>query len=209
MIHMILYMVYFNSITIYRIHLLFLSPYLTMFISVLLHILSVIDDDRVVSHGAKKLPDNKPRYVMGVGYPLDLVVCVALGIDMFDCVFPTRTARFGVALVDIGSLRLKSKEFERDLLPIEPYGSVCGCSTCRDYSKAALHAMLKQGTPLAAQVMTTHNIAYMMRLMRTMRQSIIDGPDKYIGIYLYRSIYIVLGLNNNDYSYIYIYYYII
>ena len=73
---------------------------------------------RVVAHSCRALPVNKPRYLMGVGYPLDLVVCTALGVDMYDCVYPTRTARFGVALVDgvaPGTLRLKGTEFAKDM----------------------------------------------------------------------------------------------
>eukprot|EP01038_Epipyxis_sp_PR26KG_P011915 gene11915-15944_t len=131
---------------------------------------------RVVAHNAARLPSNKPRYLMGVGYPLDLVVCVALGVDMFDCVYPTRTARFGVALIETGTIRLKSKEYNNDLGPTDPS---CACSTCTNYSRAILHTMFKENSPTAAQLLTTHNISYMMRLMRTMRQSIIDGPEAF------------------------------
>ena len=116
---------------------------------------------------AAKLPSNKPRYVMGVGYPLDLVVCVALGADMFDCVFPTRTARFGVALVSKGSIRLKGAE---NAALYESVDSECSCVTCRDYTRAYLHLLFKENCPLASQLLTRHNISYMMRLMRTMRQ---------------------------------------
>jgi hypothetical protein len=91
----------------------------------------------------------------------------------FDCVFPTRTARFGVALITTGSLKLKGKELSEDLRPVDPH---CGCSTCRHYSRAALHVMFKENSALAAQLLTKHNVSYMMRLMRTMRQSIMDGP---------------------------------
>mmetsp|Transcript_77285 Transcript_77285/g.151620 ORF Transcript_77285/g.151620 Transcript_77285/m.151620 type:complete len:449 (-) Transcript_77285:17-1363(-) len=129
---------------------------------------------RVVAHNAKRLPANKPRYLMGVGYPLDLVVCVALGVDMFDCVFPTRTARFGVALVTSGSVRIKGKEHATDLRPVD---SECRCTTCQNYSRAALHVMFKETNSLAAQLLTKHNVSYMMRLMRTMREAIMQGPD--------------------------------
>ena len=122
---------------------------------------------RVVAYCCARLPPDKPRYLMGVGYPLDLVVCVALGVDMFDCVYPTRTARFGVALVDAGTLRLKAKEFASDSSAIEPH---CQCPACRTCSKAYLHSLLKEGDPLAAQYVTLHNVAYMMRLMRSMRE---------------------------------------
>merc|ERR1712054_247401 len=79
------------------------------------------------------LPDNKPRYCMGVGYTLDIIVCVALGVDMFDCVYPTRTARFGTALVNCrgGVLHLRRSEFKTDEQPID---SACPCFTCKHYS---------------------------------------------------------------------------
>jgi len=133
---------------------------------------------RVVAHNAARLPSNKPRYLMGVGYPLDLVVCVALGVDMFDCVYPTRTARFGVAFLDTGTIRLKAKEFNghsKTHTHTQPVDPLCVCSCCKHYSRAAIHVMLKENNSLAAQLLTVHNIAYMMRLMRTMRTAIING----------------------------------
>lgn len=81
--------------------------------------------------------------------------------------FPTRTARFGVALVTKGSVRLKSKEHATELGPVDPE---CRCSTCKNYSRAVLHVLFKEGNALAAQLLTKHNVSYMMRLMRTMRQ---------------------------------------
>lgn len=134
---------------------------------------------KVVAYCTSRLPVHKPRYLMGVGYPIDLVVCVALGVDMFDCVYPTRTARFGVALVETGTLRLKSKEFATDLSPIE---EGCGCPACKNtaVSKAYLHSLLKENDPLAAQYVTLHNVSYMMRLMRTMRAAMLEGQQKYV-----------------------------
>ena len=131
---------------------------------------------RVVAHNALRLPANKPRYLMGVGYPLDLVVCVALGVDMFDCVYPTRTARFGVALVPSGSIRLKAQEFGAS---IDKVDAECCCSCCAGFTRAALHNMFKDNNPLAAQLLTTHNVAYMMRLMRDMRGEILKGELAY------------------------------
>ena len=83
---------------------------------------------------AESLPDGKPRYLMGVGHQVDLVVCAALGIDMFDCVFPTRTARFGSALVfeAPGELNLRKAVYETDFSPIDPD---CPCSTCKNYTR--------------------------------------------------------------------------
>lgn len=133
---------------------------------------------RVVDQCCKALPDTKPRYLMGVGYPLDLVVCTALGVDMYDCVYPTRTARFGVALVPgeaPGTMRLKSHEFATDTTRVVQQG--CGCQACHPktaVSRARLHRLLKTNNPLAIQLLTQHNIAYMMSLVRNMRQAILD-----------------------------------
>lgn len=132
---------------------------------------------RVVAHNAQRLPHQKPRYLMGVGYPVDLVVCVALGVDMFDCVYPTRTARFGVALVETGSIRIKAKQFAKQIIPLD---DACRCSTCSSCSRAYLHQLFKENVPLAAQLMTIHNIHYMMKLMRTMRTAILGGEEMYI-----------------------------
>lgn len=125
---------------------------------------------RVVSKCAKALPANKPRYLMGVGYPVDLVVCSALGVDMYDCVYPTRTGRFGTAMVPSGLLKLRTAEFANDERPIDV---TCPCSVCKDYSRSALHISLKNGG-VAPQLVTYHNLAYMMRLMTTMRNSILE-----------------------------------
>ncbi|NXY53642.1 TGT ribosyltransferase, partial [Callaeas wilsoni] len=148
---------------------------------------------RTVKFSAEHLPRDKPRYLMGVGYATDLVVCVALGCDMFDCVFPTRTARFGSALVPWGSLQLKNHQFAKDFQPID---ADCGCSTCQRsvgalggvsgcpgwgrppnflpsrYSRAYLHALLRSNTA-ALHLLTLHNVAYQMKLMGSIRESIL------------------------------------
>ncbi|XP_077413670.1 queuine tRNA-ribosyltransferase catalytic subunit 1 isoform X3 [Vanacampus margaritifer] len=125
---------------------------------------------RMVTLSTDHLPRKKPRYLMGVGvqdlsdfqcaphgrYAVDLVVCVALGCDMFDCVFPTRTARFGSALVPWGSLQVKQKQYAKDFKPIDPD---CQCPTCQRHSRAYLHALFKSDTA-AMHHITIHNIAY-------------------------------------------------
>ncbi|XP_046676004.1 queuine tRNA-ribosyltransferase catalytic subunit-like [Homalodisca vitripennis] len=126
---------------------------------------------RMVHLSTTQLPRDKPRYVMGVGFAVDLVVCVALGADMFDCVFPTRTARFGCALVDNGQINLKNKKYEQDY---QPLAENCDCSTCRHYTRAYLHSIATQ-YPVSCHLLTVHNIAYQMRLMRGMRESIKAG----------------------------------
>ena len=128
---------------------------------------------KVVDHCCRALPDTKPRYLMGVGYPLDLVVCTGLGVDMYDCVYPTRTARFGVALIDgeaPGTLRLKSHACSEDYRVIM-HG--CKCMACAGgYTRSRLHAMLKNDNPLAVSLVTHHNLAYMMTLNKRMRDAI-------------------------------------
>ncbi|KAG9470778.1 queuine tRNA-ribosyltransferase catalytic subunit 1 [Eleutherodactylus coqui] len=126
---------------------------------------------RMVTLSTDHLPRDKPRYLMGVGYATDLVVCVALGCDMFDCVFPTRTARFGSALVPSGSLQIKSKQFAKDFQPID---KECKCPTCQRYSRAYLHALFKSDTAALHHV-TIHNIAYQLTLMRSVQESILNG----------------------------------
>eukprot|EP00928_Gymnodinium_smaydae_P015670 TRINITY_DN15802_c0_g1_i1.p1 TRINITY_DN15802_c0_g1~~TRINITY_DN15802_c0_g1_i1.p1 ORF type:complete len:477 (-),score=98.95 TRINITY_DN15802_c0_g1_i1:102-1457(-) len=113
------------------------------------------------------LPADKPRYLMGVGYPLDIVVSVALGVDMFDCVYPCRTARFGTALVRTGQLRLTSSEFANDHGPLEPGYD----GPLREYSRAMLHTVVtKEST--AASMITLHNLHFMLSLLREMREAI-------------------------------------
>nr|XP_033780759.1 queuine tRNA-ribosyltransferase catalytic subunit 1 [Geotrypetes seraphini] len=125
---------------------------------------------KMVTLSTDYLPREKPRYLMGVGYATDLVVCVALGCDMFDCVFPTRTARFGSALVPWGYLQLKNKQYYKDFRPID---ESCECPTCKRYTRAFLNALFKRD-PAALHHITVHNIAYQLTLMRSIRESIIQ-----------------------------------
>lgn len=130
---------------------------------------------RMVLYCTQRLPPSKPIYCMGIGYDVDLVVCVALGVDMFDCVFPTRTARFGHALHPSGQLSLKQTKYARDFAPID---ESCACITCTNYSRAYLHAILNTET-VACHYLSIHNIAYQLNLMKTMRASILTDsfPD--------------------------------
>ncbi|XP_058119172.1 queuine tRNA-ribosyltransferase catalytic subunit [Anopheles ziemanni] len=114
------------------------------------------------------LPEDKPRYLMGVGFASDLVVCVALGVDMFDCVFPTRTARFGCALTRAGQINLKQRIFAHDSRPIE---EDCDCSTCRTYTRAYLHHIVTV-EPVACSIVSVHNVAFQLKLMKDMRDAI-------------------------------------
>jgi tRNA-guanine transglycosylase len=127
---------------------------------------------KIVDLCTNKIPENKPRYLMGVGYAVDLVVCSALGVDMYDCVYPSRTARFGTALLntDGGLIHLKAAEFAKDYRPID---EECNCMVCQKYTRAYLHTIAGK-EELASQLITYHNIAYQMRLMNSLRDSIID-----------------------------------
>nr|XP_023014151.1 queuine tRNA-ribosyltransferase catalytic subunit [Leptinotarsa decemlineata] len=121
------------------------------------------------------LPKEKPRYLMGVGFAVDLVVCSALGVDMFDCVFPTRTARFGCALLSIGQLNLRKAKYAKDFGPIDPE---CWCNTCKNYTRAYLHGVVTQ-LPVACHLLSEHNVAFQMRLMQEIRDSVSENrfPD--------------------------------
>lgn len=128
---------------------------------------------QMVAISTEVLPKDKPRYLMGVGYAVDLVVCSALGCDMFDCVYPTRTARFGTALTTVGhsTLHLKNKEFANDFSPIDPN---CSCSTCQSTTRAYLHALFINRETVACHYLTLHNVSYQLELMRRLRQSLLD-----------------------------------
>ena len=127
---------------------------------------------KVVDQCTDILPPGKPRYCMGVGYPEDLVVCVALGADMFDCVYPARTARFGTALVPSGLLKIRHASMATDCRPVQVG---CHCHTCRNYSRSYLHFLAPVDGSVGAQLLTLHNIAYLTNLMKRARQAIMDG----------------------------------
>jgi tRNA-guanine transglycosylase len=126
---------------------------------------------RVVSQCTKRLPANKPRYLMGVGYPLDLLVCTALGVDMYDCVWPCRTARFGNAIISTGMLELKRTKLNGDMGALDPE---CECFVCKKYTRAYLSGLFGS-SPLGAHLVTYHNLFFLKQFMSRMRQSIIDG----------------------------------
>ncbi|KAL4981996.1 hypothetical protein BDW68DRAFT_192531 [Aspergillus falconensis] len=132
---------------------------------------------RVVDTCTDLLPEYKPRYVMGVGYQEDLIVGVALGADMFDCVWPTRTARFGTALVSTGNLNLRNASFAHDFRPVE---EGCDCMTCKPreeggsgITRAYLHHLAAKETA-GAHLLTIHNVHYLLNLMGRARQAILD-----------------------------------
>ena len=126
---------------------------------------------KVVAQSCRRLPQNKPRYLMGVGFPVDLVICAIQGVDMFDCVYATRTARFGSALTDKGVIRLTRAEFATDFGPIDPE---CDCEACSGYTRAYLHFLVCK-EEVACHLLTKHNIRYLLRLMERLRKSVAEG----------------------------------
>ena len=124
--------------------------------------------DATVPH----LPTDKPRYLMGVGKPGDIIGAVLRGIDMFDCVLPTRSGRNGQAFTDEGALNLKNARFAEDPGPLDPG---CGCPACRQFSRAYLHHVVKSGEIIAAMLLTWHNLAHYQKLMGEMRQAIAES----------------------------------
>lgn len=115
------------------------------------------------------LPKDKPRYLMGVGSPDCLFEGVERGIDMFDCVLPTRIARHGMAMTSRGRVNIKNKQYERDFTALDPE---CDCYTCRNYSKAYLRHLFKCDEILSAMLMTNHNLHFLVKTMEKIRQAI-------------------------------------
>jgi queuine tRNA-ribosyltransferase len=127
---------------------------------------------RVLQHVGPKLPADKPHYLMGVGTPEDLVAGVAAGIDMFDCVMPTRNARNGWLFTRYGDVKIKNAAHKNDRRPLD---ETCGCYTCRNFSRAYLHHLHRIGEILGARLNTIHNLYYYLELMREMRDAIEAG----------------------------------
>ncbi len=123
----------------------------------------------VMDECVELLPADKPRYLMGVGSPDCLFEGVERGVDMFDCVLPTRIARHGMAMTSRGRVNIKNKQFERDFTPLDPE---CDCYTCRNYSKAYLRHLFKCDEILSAMLMTNHNLHFLVQTMDRIRQAI-------------------------------------
>ena len=127
---------------------------------------------RILMHTAPQMPRNKPRYLMGVGTPEDLVAAVSQGIDMFDCVMPTRNARNGWLFTQHGDIKIKNAGYKNDTRPLD---ADCTCYTCRNFSRAYLHHLHKVGEILGARLNTIHNLHYYQELMAAIRSSIEVG----------------------------------
>jgi len=128
--------------------------------------------EKVVDHIAPRMPEDKPRYLMGVGTPLDIVKAVQLGVDMFDCVIPTRHARNGYLYTSKGIVKIRNSENKDNLEPIDQN---CPCYTCTKFSRSYLHHLDKTKEMLGSTLQTIHNLNYYLRLMRNLRLSIETG----------------------------------
>lgn len=127
---------------------------------------------QVLEEIAPQMPDESPRYLMGVGTPEDLVESVARGVDMFDCVLPTRNGRTGQAFTSRGKLNIKNSQWAKDARPLD---ESCGCSVCRRHSRSYLRHLYMSGEILASILLTHHNLAFFLDTMRGVRQSIRSG----------------------------------
>ena len=127
---------------------------------------------RILDHTAPLIPENKPRYLMGVGKPEDLVEGVRRGIDMFDCVMPTRNARNGHLFVTNGVIKIRNARHKTDTGPLDPE---CDCYTCKNYSRAYLHHLDKCNEILGSQLNTLHNLRFYQRVMKGLRDAIEQG----------------------------------
>ena len=123
----------------------------------------------VLSYLPDHMPQDKPRYLMGVGTPLDLVEGVASGVDMFDCVMPSRNARNGYLFTSEGVVKIRNAKYKKDIGPLDPN---CSCSTCSNYSRSYLHHLQKTNEILGSRLNTLHNLFYYQELMQSMRSAI-------------------------------------
>jgi queuine tRNA-ribosyltransferase len=126
----------------------------------------------LVEISTELLPEDKPRYLMGVGTPEDIVRAVALGVDMFDCVLPTRLGRTGTAFTSVGKVNLRHAKYADDPSPLDPN---CDCLTCRRYSRAYLRHLFKAGEATGPRLVTWHNLHFYLRLMERIREAIVNG----------------------------------
>ena len=126
----------------------------------------------MTDHVCQILPSEKPRYLMGVGTPVNLLECIAMGIDMFDCVMPSRNARHGMLFTREGTINIKNKKWEMDFSPLDAAGTA---PVDQLYTKAYLRHLIKSGENLGIQIATIHNLAFYLDLMKEARQRILDG----------------------------------
>ena len=147
--------------------------------------------NNVLEHTTPYLPEDKPRYLMGVGSPGAILDAVERGVDMFDCVLPTRIARHGTAMTTYGRVIIKNKEFERDFTPLDPK---CDCYCCKNFTKAYLRHLMKANELLVYRLLSIHNINYLLRLTEGIRNAIRE--DRFLEFK--EQVYKDYGLNESD-----------
>ncbi len=147
--------------------------------------------NNVLSFTCPLLPKEKPRYLMGVGSPGMILDAVERGVDMFDCVLPTRIARHGTAMTSKGRVLIKNKEFERDFTPLD---SKCDCYCCKNYTKAYLRHLMKANELLVYRLLSIHNIQFLVKLTEGIRKAIRE--DRFLEFK--EKVYKEYGLNEND-----------
>jgi queuine tRNA-ribosyltransferase len=124
---------------------------------------------KVLDFLPEQMPTDKPRYLMGVGTPLDLIEGVAMGVDMFDCVMPSRNARNGYLFTSEGVIKIRNAKYKLDTGPLDPN---CSCNTCKNYSRSYLHHLQKTNEILGSRLNTFHNLYYYQDLMRSIRSAL-------------------------------------
>ncbi|MGB0405584.1 MAG: tRNA-guanine transglycosylase, partial [Fusobacterium sp.] len=130
---------------------------------------------RILKHITPKLPENKPRYLMGVGEPLDMLEAVEHGVDMMDCVQPTRIGRHGTVFTKYGRLVIKNASYAEDDRPLD---EGCNCYVCRNYKRGYIRHLLKAGEILGQRLTTYHNLYFLVNLMKNARKAILE--DRFI-----------------------------
>mgnify|MGYP000073040837 FL=1 len=125
----------------------------------------------VLDYTVPLMPEDKPRYLMGVGSPDDLLEGVIRGIDMFDCVLPTRIARNGTAMTSVGKVVVRNAKYARDFGPLDPN---CDCYCCKNYTRAYIRHLVKANEILASRLITTHNLHFLLNLMKQVREAIME-----------------------------------
>ncbi|HRZ87148.1 MAG TPA: tRNA guanosine(34) transglycosylase Tgt [bacterium] len=126
----------------------------------------------VIGDSVDLFPADRPRYLMGCGTPENILNCVELGIDMFDCVMPTRNARNGTAFTSVGKIPIKNGEFKNDLSPLDP---VCSCDTCRQYSRAYIRHLFNANEILGLRLLSYHNLYFYLGMMKNIRSAVAGG----------------------------------
>lgn len=127
---------------------------------------------RILDHTAHQMPEDKPRYLMGVGTPKDLVEAVYRGVDMFDCVMPSRNARNGHIFTSEGVIKIRNSKYKDDISPLDPN---CGCYTCKNFTKSYLHHLDKTKEILGSRLNTIHNLTFYQNLMKSIRKALDEG----------------------------------